>query len=230
MNEWCCDFDEALSQIKDLTWFPWVGNAYQQANRKILVLGESHYCYNNYTQDNIEQNRLETRECVTDYVERGRAAGNQWKTYEPLEAVLRGTVQKDRDRKQIWSEIAYMNIIQKCMLDKQTRPHWELFLFGWKSVLQVIYAINPDICICFGTAERTTRCNFNRLEEFRDVVAFSYSIEKNSNTGERISNCKVATPGKVIFKQWDVPVIFVQHPSRMKSSIPQWIEVIDRYI
>ena len=230
MNEWCCAYDGVLSQIEDLTWLPWIGNDYPQACKKILVLGESHYCYNNYTQTDIEQNRTETRECVADYAERGREAGNQWYTYEPLETVLEKTVLENRNRMQVWSEIAYMNIIQKCMMDKRMRPDWELFLAGWKSVLQVIYAIKPDICICFSTDKGKNRNNFNRLEEFRDSLNFSYSIVKTGDTGEKISGANVATPGKIIFEQMEVPVIFVHHASRIKRGLPQWVDVIRRHV
>ena len=229
-DERCCDFDYVLDQIKGLTWLPWIGNDYPKAQRKILVLGESHYCYNNHTPADIEQNREDTREVVADYAERGQDAGNQWKTYEPLETVLAATVLKNRTRLQIWSEIAYMNIIQKCMSDKKQRPHWELFLAGWKSVLQVIYAIKPDICICFSTDKGKNRNNFNRLEEFRDSLNFSYSIVKAGDTGEKISGANVATPGKITFEKMEVPVIFVHHASRIKRGLPQWVNVINQYV
>ena len=230
MNEWCSDFDDVLGQIKGLTWLPWIGNNYPKARRKILVLGESHYCYNNFSPADIEKNREETRECVADYAERGRAAGNQWYTYEPMETVLKETILKKKDRRQMWSELAYMNIIQKCMSDKKKRPHWELFLAGWESVLQVIYAIKPELCICFSTDKGRNRNNFNRLEEFRDMLKFRYSINKTGDTVEKISGAKVATPGKIIFEQIEVPVIFVRHASRINMGQAQWIDVINRYV
>ena len=229
MKEWCCDFDEALSKIEDLTWLPWVGNNYPQANRKILVLGESHYCYNNYSPDAIEQNQLETRECVADYAQRGRVAGAQWNTYEPMETVLMKTVLQNRSRLQVWSEIAYMNLIQKCMLDKRKRPHWELFLAGWKSALIVMHEIKPDLCICFSTDKGRNRNNFNRLEEFRDVLAFRKKKKKSDDTGKKISGTEVATPGKVIFEGMQIPVIFVIHASRINMGLSQWIDVINKY-
>ena len=36
-------FDEKLADIAELTWLPWIGEAYEQGG--VLVLGESHYCY-----------------------------------------------------------------------------------------------------------------------------------------------------------------------------------------
>lgn len=36
-------FDKQLETITNLTWLPWIGKSYNEANRKLLILGESHY-------------------------------------------------------------------------------------------------------------------------------------------------------------------------------------------
>ena len=36
-------FDKQLEAITNLTWLPWIGKSYNEANRKLLIVGESHY-------------------------------------------------------------------------------------------------------------------------------------------------------------------------------------------
>ena len=221
------EFDGELGRIRGLTWLPWIGSAYLQ--KKVLALGESHYCYDNKTTSEIENCLEETRGTVEDYVERGREAGDQWRTYEPMEAVLRNSIFAEEDRNALWSQLAFMNLIQSCMGDRHARPHWELFLNGWPVVLQVIHILRPEICICFCTDKRLNRVNFNRLEEFKPKLDFDCSIEPNEDTPERISRCIVARPGQIrIGDEYRCPVIFVRHPSHGGRST-EWAEIIRRY-
>lgn len=222
-------FDKFLNNISGLTWLPWIGNEYSYDN--FLILGESHYRYDNFSTLDIEKNRMETRECVENYVDSGREAGNQYKTYAPMEAVLRSSMIFSGTRETSWSRIAFMNLIQSCMDSNQTRPRWDLFLNGWSVVLQVIRIIRPNACICFSTNKMHNRVNFNRLEEFKQEMEFDYQIIPNEDTETRISRCIVATPGCVCIGEYSCPVIFVQHASRIKGeAIDSWAEIIKRNI
>ncbi len=219
-----------LKGINSLTWFPWIGEEYLHQSPKILILGESHYCYNNCSTKEIETNREETKSVVEDYVEKGREAGNQYKTYEAMENVLRQVFDpfKGTNRQEIWSKICYMNIIQKCMDNNRERPHWQYFLSGWQTVIQVINVLKPDICICFSTDKMKNRNNFNRLEEFKSQALFTFSIQHTHDTQKRLSRCIVATPGAITIDNLkEIPVIFVQHASRIRD-INGWANVIKK--
>jgi len=218
------EFDADLQGVVGLTWLPWIGEKYTKG--KVLVLGESHYCYCDNTPDDIEH-REETREVIAAYVESGRDAGNQYKTYEPMEEVLRTSIFREMPRNELWSQIAFMNLIQKCMDNNTKRPNWHLFLNGWQVVLQEVYILRPKVCICFSTDKMCNRVNFNRLEEFNDKINFNYSIVPNEDTEQKIARCTVAKPGRFLIGSYDCPVIFVQHASRIKGrSLKKWSEVI----
>ena len=216
-------FDPELNSIRGLTWLPWIGRDYLTGG--VLLLGESHYCYENYTPKDIENYRQETREVIEEYATRGKNAGNQWKTYEPMEAVVNGIM--DLSEGKIWSHVSYMNLIQKCMDNNNARPHWEDFLFGWKIVLQVINILRPAICVCFSTDKKNNRVNFNRLEEFKSMINFDYSIIPTEDTSQRISRCIVAKPAEITIDEYNCKIVFVQHASRIKGkNITEWNEII----
>lgn len=227
----CSSFDERLCRIKELTWLPWIGENFVQG--KVLVLGESHYGYLNNTRDEIEKNPDETMVVVGEYVKDGENAGNQYKTYEPMEAVLRTSIFGDIPRDVLWSKIAFMNLIQSCMDDNTKRPEWRFFRDGWKVVLQVINVLRPKVCICFSTDKMLNRVNFNRLDEFKEELKNelgNYSITPNEDTEERISRCIVAKPGQITIGEYGCPVIFVRRASRIKGkAIAAWAEIIKRY-
>ncbi len=213
---------------KGLTWIPWIGEKYFSEPQKLLVLGESHYCYGSNSPQDIESCENETVEVVGEYAN-GSSAGNQYKTYGTIDEVLGRTFFPGAGRLEIWSRIAFMNIVQKCMANNQARPKWEFFLTGWKAVLYVIRALKPDACLCFSTGKMVNRVNFNRLEEFRPEFDFSYCIRPTQDTQMKISGCIVATPGGITIEDGkEIPVIFVQHPSRMKK-IDEWCKVIEQY-
>ncbi len=35
--------DKEFDKVENLTWYPWVGKDYVNSERKILIIGESHY-------------------------------------------------------------------------------------------------------------------------------------------------------------------------------------------
>ena len=223
MNE----FNNRLSRIGGLTWLPWIGCDYK-IGKSTLMLGESHYCYGNYSPADIEQNRNETWQVVKDYTESGRNAGDQYKTYEPMENVLKNSIIGKETSGKLWERVAFMNLIQSCMENNNDRPPWGLFLNGWRVVLQVINVLRPKECVCFSTDKLYNRLNFNRLEEFKYELSFDYSIAKSGDTGQKISNCIVATPGGIDIGEYHCPVIFVQHASRIKGrAAVRWSNVID---
>ena len=49
------DKDCQLEVIAGLTWLPWVGSNYYNAQYRVLIVGESHYCIG----DNIEAEMAE---------------------------------------------------------------------------------------------------------------------------------------------------------------------------
>ena len=219
------EFDADLQRVAGLTWLPWIGKKYAQG--KVLVLGESHYCYCDNTPDDIERRREETREVIAAYAQSDRNAGNQYKTYEPMGEVLRASIFKEIHQNELWSQIAFMNLIQKCMDNNTKRPNWQLFLNGWQVVFQVVNVLQPKVCICFSTDKLCNRVNFNRLEEFKDKINFNYLIVPNEDTEQRIARCIVAKPGHILIGNYDCPVIFVQHASRIKGqAIKKWGDVI----
>ena len=225
----CLQFVPQLEKVNGLTWLPWVGEQYPTEHQRLLVLGESHYCYGNHSPQELEHFPKETMEVVKDYAEKGRDAGNQYKTYETMDNVLRQVFYPQASRQEIWSKIAYMNIVQKCMDNNQSRPHWEDFLNGWQEVLQVINIIRPNLCLCFSLDKMHNRVNFNRLEEFKHQMSFKFSIRPTQDTQMRISRCIVATPGGIVIDDTrEIPVIFVQHASRIRD-IQGWSNVIKQY-
>lgn len=140
---------------------PWVGKYYSTGGifkKKILVVGESHYCgsekcngkcgFRDFPEGGCEDFTYNT---VMDYL--NGCSGRWTATYKKFERSL--YVNKDgtttmEDSNNIWQSIAFFNFLQVAMTEARKAGTNEDYLEGQKAFLEVIEKLQPDLIIIWG--------------------------------------------------------------------------------
>jgi hypothetical protein len=151
-------FDKDLENVTSLTWLPWIGKDFKENERKLLIVGESHYAladnddiYQNSFQENT-QNKKFTREIIYESPVCGDWRNN---TYDNMHrALLRSN---DFDKKCFWEQVAFYNFIPRLMDYRvKERPTSVDFYSSWKTFIELITILKPTDCIFIGVSASNT--------------------------------------------------------------------------
>jgi len=194
-----CDdrYDGKLKDIPGLTWLPWVGKGY--CDTRILVVGES-----NYTDEGmaaiVDGDKWFTRK-VSNYFcisEQERRAGQAMRYIaRRLMTSVHDTVPK------VWSQIAYMDVCQKCLVKvegERPRPTPDNYESGVLPVCSVVDVLRPKLVIFVSKGAFDYFKNRQCLRKLKDYSILTYL------------NAPTETIGKLHTKNCDVPVAFTTHP------------------
>lgn len=142
------DKDCQLEVIAGLTWLPWVGSNYYNAQYRVLIVGESHYCIGDNIEAEIEgaqNNKYFTRDIVIiDPIKREHNNA----MFENLHRCLFQTI--DINRENIWRHVAFYNFVQRPMKGPKDRPSKEDMLKGWPVFVNLIKTLKPTHCLFVG--------------------------------------------------------------------------------
>lgn len=204
--------------MKHVFFKPWVGKNYETGgifDKKILVLGESHYC-GGCNQCGLKFSP-QCEEVNTSKVIQLLLNGytDKWTpTFRKFERSLVNKTTTLDDSQKIWNSVAFYNFLQVAMNDKRQGGSAEDYEEGRKAFLEVLENLQPDLIIVWGT----TRL-YNNLPK----------INCGWNIGE-----------KIMVDGWPVPngyyqllngkksqLIAVWHPSTSRGySWDWWYKVI----
>ncbi len=134
---------------------PWIGKNYQNGGifkKKILVLGESHYC------GGCDQCGLKyAKECddlnetkIFNTLLNGENTGKWTNTFKKFERSLVNKPTTLEESREIWESVAYFNFLQVAMTDTRTAGSYEDYMEGQKAFLEVIEDLQPDLIIVWG--------------------------------------------------------------------------------
>lgn len=134
---------------------PWVGKNYETGGifgKKILVLGESHYCsvYCNkcglkYTQECDQVNTVGVVQTIIN------GDTDRWTgTFRKFERSLVNKKTTSERSKEIWDSVAFFNFLQVAMPKTRKGGTKEDYAEGRKAFLEVIEALQPDLIIVWG--------------------------------------------------------------------------------
>lgn len=149
--------DKDLMNISNLEWMPWIGDSFFNSNKRLLIIGESHYSDGNTEQAFLKNKNLAAKK---DFTRNTIYQTQIQKAYEhkPLKnlfAALFGTSKIDETK--IWSQLAYYNFIQRSMNysningQKNTeQPTINDFDLGWETFVEVTKILKPTDCIFIG--------------------------------------------------------------------------------
>jgi len=193
------EYVKEFSEIQGLTWTPWVGARFPElpANRRLLVVGESHY-YNEdipkQTCKAYEDEKGSTIEMIQDChgEETTRTLTNLRKLFFGEACV---------DRAEFWSHTAYYNFVQRPMNHNRggqpERPKGDDLVKGRSVFEEVVRTLRPSHCVFMGVGT---------------AGAFGGSVSCTARVGRTW-----ARGGKFEARGFTAELAFIQHPGRYFS-------------
>lgn len=137
---------------------PWVGKNYQNGGifkKKILVLGESHYCGNENCNGKCGFRDFPDGGCedftydrVMDYL--NGSTGRWTNTFKKFERSLVNKPTTAEESREIWESVACFNFLQVAMTETRTAGSYEDYMEGQKAFLEIIEDLQPDLIIVWG--------------------------------------------------------------------------------
>ena len=150
------DFEfDCLIKSGHLTWRPWIGADWLKAEKRILIVGESHYA-SKPDAKNLEE-RVKQWQCDVDgtrevVLEDGIGRW-RWNPFlENLHRVFFGKDINGEERVVLWRHLAFCNFIQCPMDDCNKRPGACEFSSGWPKFLELLKLLSPDRVIFSGVS------------------------------------------------------------------------------
>ena len=221
-------FDAALNPLggNGLTWLPWVGKDYGGSNRRILVVGESHYTNVADAGKVAEEkakwqaNTLVTREVMAEYPLEGYDAGwvnNGGKgnnpTFDNLHRALLLTdllsPGEEELRSRLWSQLAYYNFVQRVMDygpgRHKERPTDADLHNGWRVFVELVGILKPEVCLFIGVLASNS---FNRC-------MLAIGVEHTPlNWGDSLNGVYLREGGAVTIQGVRTDLVFMRHSSK----------------
>ena len=137
---------------------PWIGKNYETGGifgKKILVLGESHYCTDtNCIQCGIKY-ASECKDMNTSELIQWMLDGNTDKwipTFKKFERSLVNEETTPERSNEIWNSVAFFNFLQVAMKGTRRGGTKEDYAEGRKAFLEVMEELQPDLIIVWGTS------------------------------------------------------------------------------
>lgn len=200
-----------------LSWYPWIGKNYKNAEEKLLIIGESHYTIEqelNAILDDINQimdNPNFTREVIYRMPICGENPTIFFKNIHKLFNT------SPTDTYKLWQEISFYNFIQRPLEYKnKERPMYEDYFNYWETFLHVASTIKPDTCLFIGVGASTA---------FEDAMK-SAKVDYTPITTEQKINRTFARSATVTINGKVITLNFTLHASRMFSPL-LWREYLN---
>lgn len=211
-------FDSQFDKIENLTWYPWIGKDYPDAERKILIVGDSHYtvdedgnfdedCYNDFI-----SNKNTTQEFAESYMN-----GTEWSFDRNLRLCLLNVDDKTL-LKPLWEKIAFYNFIQEPMKQRDAKPTEAQYKIAWHCFVNLVEIIKPTDCIFIGVRSET--CFGSCMDE----LGLQNSID---NMPEIINGTAPREAFIHISNDYCLKLLFIKHTSKYFSYEP-WHEFLKK--
>lgn len=211
--------------MEDVYFKPFIGKNYFDNGgifkKKILVLGESHYCgeceHCNQPDDDGCKN-FTNKVIKKDYLEDGQR-GYWANTFRKFEHALIGELPDYQGTHDIWNSLAFYNYIQRAMHDQDERPSVE----DWKSpktvkaFYEVLNELEPDYIIGWGSTDMYEQMPGDFWQSKDDIKIEDRPYNVPNGTYQTSS-------GKV------VPILFGYHPAYKGYKISTWNKVYSDFL
>ena len=145
-------------ELNSVRFLPWIGSNYHNSGlngRRILVLGESHYCGECTRKECENDNKSECRDftirVVNDYLNRKAVGFNRWmNTFTKFERSLVGDWTDEDSRKSIWDSIAFYNYLQYALDDSRKTGDSDAYSKAIEPFYHVLDYLKPEFIIVWG--------------------------------------------------------------------------------
>ena len=129
---------------EEVYFYPWVGRNYDHGrgpnNRRLLVVGESHYCDRSGFTENSHQGL--TIECVE------AISSEEWRHpfFTAIAQMVEGRARREIDLAEFWESIVFYNFIQECLAAPKAPVTKQMILNGRDVFPNILEQLKPD-CI-----------------------------------------------------------------------------------
>jgi hypothetical protein len=197
----------------NLTFHPYIGEKFEGSKKRILILGESHYCGEgngccfknntpscfNFTSDVLSKRFIKYKE-GNHYYER-------WmNTFTRFSNIYNGKKLNKQETIEFWKNISFYNYVQYPMGNARQSPSSEDFTRSYDAFKQIVHKLDPSFIVFWG----------DRM--WRHFPKEDYRIEEVNST---IFN--------VLSLDKKIPFIVLPHPSSSKLSY-KYKEVIEDFV
>lgn len=129
---------------------PWVGENYETGihqGKKLMILGESHYCANPETEA-TEDITIKVIEDLLDPFSEHEGYKN---TYTKFAKAVVGEKQfSDETKKEFWQHVIFYNYLQTAISGARVSPTTEQFRNSEQAFFEIISQYQPDLIIVWG--------------------------------------------------------------------------------
>ncbi len=202
-------YDEALKNVKGLTWLPWVGREFAEQQRRLLVVGESHYAQGNTEEEFKEDVRCQQHPDFTRNLVRETEIENLY-PITLLQNFWKAFFSHTPTDSAHYNKVTFYNFIQRPMDYRAATkdagkavPVAKDFKNGWQVFPEVVRLLKPtDIIVLSLTAGK----GFGNLKITPGVSDFKY---------EYASKIQEVSPltGSFTMDGHPVQVTFIKHCS-----------------
>ncbi|MGL5937519.1 MAG: hypothetical protein ACRCZY_09640 [Phocaeicola sp.] len=130
-----------------IQFMPWVGSSFLEGfgGKRIMVLGESHYC------DKPEDGTADiTIRIIDDFCDENSEYESYKNTYTKFERALAGRKVSSTERRSLWNRILFYNFIQEPMTAARVAPTAQQVSNAQYPFFEVIERYRPDIILVWG--------------------------------------------------------------------------------
>lgn len=201
---------------------PWVGTDYKTGgvfNKRIMVLGESHYCDDCDDNEDYTKSSDFTSGIVNEYLDyrNGIAQYQKWMpTYERFERSLVGHETTGEESRAVWQSVLFYNYIQVFMTASNQRPTSEQYQSAQIPFFEVLNRYEPDYLIAWGKSDLFNHAPGTNWQIGKDL---SFADESGKSGAYKLDNGKL------------VKTLFVKHPAARFTpySWEKWYEIIKQF-
>ncbi len=189
-----------------ITFLPWIGNKYEQGinNKKVLVLGESHYCAS--PSDVYPQM---TTDIITGLWDEESEHEGYKNTYTKFERALSGKPLNGREKEAVWNSIAFYNYVQSPMSEAREKPTADEFRSSEAAFFETINRLQPDCIIAWGKRlynnlpKKGSQLPDLQLSDGEAFETWSYTLEN----GKTVALLQITHPSAAFVPQYWYPVM-----------------------
>jgi len=182
------DTAHSYSIMRNVFFKPWIGERFESSGylgKKLLVLGESHYCEieqicaecgitgmvgcNDFTNSTVRK--------FLAYKFSGTAHRRWMNTYTRFGNVMENRRLNADETAALWSSIAFYNYVQIAVTDKRTPPSAENFRISEEAFLRVVRELSPDLIIAWGDRLWGNMPSTGRDVQIQDTRYYVYRFD-----------------------------------------------------
>lgn len=201
------NFDKHLEQIEGMKWLPFIGTNYFELpkEKRILIIGESHYMNDN-EEDRIKFNNPEATRIFHEELGVDQSY-YRTKIYQNLYRALFGN--DDINGPCLWQFLSFYNFIQRPMVTKTDRPNKEDSLLGWNVFFQLLDFLAPSTCLFIGTS------SYKFLKETASNIP---ELNISDSHYDMIGNC-IPRTAEISTSKVTCKLIFIKHTRKYFSPM-----------